>query len=161
MNESGFHDFLKRNRRKPSAIEQIIPYIAAFEDYLENFYGGKIIEQTTPESLESYVSWLESETGETASKPLWALRYYFDFMENLELSDLAGELRSERVKRKPFMIKNFRCDFFFSISNGTVLPRTLGRKNISLIAWQNIMCVVIKTKHSFFEKEFSFFFRIN
>jgi hypothetical protein len=108
MNETEFRVFLKRQRRKESAIKQIIPYVAAFEAYLENFYAGKSIEQTTAESLESYVSWLESETGESASKPLWALRYYFDFIEDQELSDLAGELRSERVKRKPFMIKNFR-----------------------------------------------------
>jgi hypothetical protein len=108
MNETEFRIFLKRQRRKASAIEQIIPYVAAFEAYLEDFYAGKNVEQTTPESLESYVSWLESETGESASKPLWALRYYFDFIEDQELSDLAGELRSERVKRKPFMIKNFR-----------------------------------------------------
>ncbi len=108
MNEPEFREFLKRQRRNASAIEQIIPFVSAFEAYLENFYAGKSIEQTTPESLESYVSWLESETGESASKPLWGLRYYFDFIENQELSDWAGELRSERVKRKPFMIKNFR-----------------------------------------------------
>jgi hypothetical protein len=108
MNETEFRNFLKQQRRKQSAIEQIVPYVAAFEDYLEKFYAGKPIEQTTPESLESFVSWLESETGESASKPLWALRYYFDFIEDQELSDLAGELRAERVKRKPFMIKNFR-----------------------------------------------------
>jgi hypothetical protein len=108
MNETDFRLFLKRKHRKQSAIEQIVPFVAAFDEFLENFYPGKTIEQTTPESLESYVSWLESETGESASKPLWALRYYFDFIENQELSDLAGELRSERVKRKPFMIKDFR-----------------------------------------------------
>ena len=108
MNELEFREFLKRQRRKESAIEQIIPYVATFEGYLEKFYAGKPIEQTTPESLESYVSWVESETGESASKPLWALRYYFDFIENRELSDLAGELRAERVKRKPFKVGNFR-----------------------------------------------------
>jgi len=108
MNEPEFREFLKRKRRKASAIEQIILYVGDFENYLENFYSGKTIEQTTLESLESYVSWLESETDESASKPLWGLRYYFDFIENQELSGLAGELRSERVKRKPFMIRNFR-----------------------------------------------------
>lgn len=108
MNETEFRNFLKLKRRKASSIEQIIPFVEAFENYLEKFYPGKTIDQTTPESLESYVSWLESEMGGSASKPLWGLRYYFDFIENQELSDLAGELRSERVKRKPFMIKNFR-----------------------------------------------------
>ncbi len=108
MIEIEFRNFLKLKRRKASAIEQIIPFVGEFETYLDNFYAGKTIDQTTTESLESYVSWLESETGESASKPLWALRYCFDFIENQELSDLAGDLRSERVKRKPFMIKNFR-----------------------------------------------------
>lgn len=108
MNETEFREFLKRQRRKESAIEQIIPYVAAFEEYLEKFYAGKPIGKTTPESLESYVSWMESETEESASKPLWALRYYFDYRENQELSDLAGELRAERIKRKPFKVGNFR-----------------------------------------------------
>lgn len=108
MNETEFRAFLKRNRRKASAIEQIVSFIPAFEAFLAEHYPDKNIEQTTGESLESYVSWIESESDESASKPLWALRYYFDFIENQELSDLAGDLRSERVKRKSFYIRNFR-----------------------------------------------------
>jgi hypothetical protein len=108
MDESNFRGFLKRNRRKDSAIEQIIRFVESYQIYLGENYTGRTSEHTTPESLESYVSWLESETGESASKPLWALRYFFDFIENEALSDLAGELRSERIKRKPFLIKKFR-----------------------------------------------------
>ena len=108
MNETEFQAFLKHNRRKASAIEQIVSFVLAFEVYLAEHYPEKNIEQTTVESLESYVSWIESETGESASKPLWALRYFFDFIENEALSNLAGELRQERIKRKPFMIKKFR-----------------------------------------------------
>lgn len=108
MNEADFRAFLKRNRRKKSAIEQIVQFVTAYETYFVSRYPGKQIDQTTIESLESYVSWLESESGSKASKPLWGLRYYFDFIENKELSDLAGQMRSERIKRKPFMIKSFR-----------------------------------------------------
>lgn len=108
MDESIFREFLKRNRRKDSAIEQIVHLVGLFQNYLRENYTDRTIEQTTPESLESYVSWLESETGVSASKPLWALRYFFDFIENEALSNLAGELRQERIKRKPFLIKKFR-----------------------------------------------------
>ena len=108
MDESKFREFLKRNRRKDSAIEQIIRFVGSYQIYLGENYTGRTREHTTPESLESYISWLESETGESASKPLWALRYFFDFIEDEALSDLAGELRSERIKRKPFFIKKFR-----------------------------------------------------
>lgn len=108
MNEAAFRTFLKRNRRKDSAIEQITALVLDFESYLQTHYHGKSMEQATPEALESYISWLESETGSSASKPLWALRYYFDFIANQELSNLAGELRAERVKRKPFYLHKFR-----------------------------------------------------
>jgi hypothetical protein len=108
MNETEFHKFLKRQRRKESAIQQIIGYVTAFETFLETHYLHKDISRTTVESLESYVSWIESETGESASKPLWALRYYFDFIENPALSKLAGNLRAERIKRKPFPVRDFR-----------------------------------------------------
>ena len=108
MNEAEFRAFLKRKRRKESAIEQIVQFVKAYETYFLSRYPGKQIDQTTIESLESYVSWLESESGSKESKPLWGLRYYFDFIENKELSDLAGQMRSERIKRKPFMIKDFR-----------------------------------------------------
>ncbi len=108
MNEIEFRNFLRRDKRKPSAIEQIVGFVQEFEIFTQSNYPDRNIDQTTPEALESYVSWTESDPGVSASKPLWALRYYFDFIENQELSDLAGELRAERIKRKPFKIGNFR-----------------------------------------------------
>jgi hypothetical protein len=108
MNQNEFRIFLKEKRRKETAIEQILSYVDDYERYFHEYYPEKTIDHTTTESLESYVSWLESETEASASKPLWALRYYFDFIENEVLSKLAGELRSERIKRKPYFIKYFR-----------------------------------------------------
>ena len=108
MKENEFRAYLKRNRRKASAIDQIVSFVLAFEKYLQDYYPDKEIEQISVESLESYVSWIESEPGESASKALWALRYYFDFIANQDLSDLAGDLRSERIKRKSFYVRNFR-----------------------------------------------------
>jgi hypothetical protein len=108
MDMKEFRKFLKRKRRKESAIEQILGFVDAYETYLSAHYPQNLIEHTTTEMLESYVSWIESEPGESASKPLWALRYYFDYIENPELGQLAGELRAERIKRKPFHVRNFR-----------------------------------------------------
>jgi len=107
MNESEFCLFLKRQRRKESAIEQIVGFVEDYEVYYQQYYPGKSIDQTTTESLESYVSWLESDPEVSASKPLWGLRYYFDFIEDQDLSDLAGELRAERIKRRSFKIADF------------------------------------------------------
>lgn len=108
MDIKKFCAFLKHQQRKDSAIEQITNLVIDFKDYLVENYEGKSLDQVTIESLESYVSWLEGEKDLSASKSLWALRYYFDFIDDVELSNLAGELRAERIKRKPFYIKNFR-----------------------------------------------------
>jgi hypothetical protein len=108
MKETEFRAFLKHQRRKDSAIHQIVQLVLDYQEYFHANYPGKTIDQTTIESLESYVSWLESDSGESASKPLWALRYYFDFIANADLSTLAGELRGERIKRKPFLLAKIR-----------------------------------------------------
>jgi hypothetical protein len=108
MDEIEFRLFLKRQRRKATAIEQIVMAVATYQEFVANYYPTRTLDQTNVEMLESYIFWLESETGDSASKPLWAIRYYFDFIEKQELSDLSGQMRSERIKRKPFYIRKFR-----------------------------------------------------
>ena len=99
MDTLEFQTYLKRTGRKSTAIEQILTYLSEYTAYFYSNYPHKTVDQTTPEALESYTSWLESETGDSASKALWALRYFFDFIQNQELSNLAGEMRAERIIR--------------------------------------------------------------
>lgn len=108
MHTQEFQTYLKRTGRKATAIQQITDLVNAYRQFLHAHYPHKSIDESTPETLESYVAAVESEPGVSASKPLWALRYYFDFIQNQELSDLAGEMRAERIKRVPVYLRNFR-----------------------------------------------------
>lgn len=108
MDESEFRKYLKRGGRSDSAIERCIRQVSDYQAYLDENYPGLNVDGSTPEMLESYVSWVESEPKASAKNHLWALRYYFDFIDKEELKLLAGELRQERIQRKPFQIKNFR-----------------------------------------------------
>lgn len=108
MNESEFRKYLKRGGRSDSAIKRCVKQVSDYQAYLDENYSGLDIDGSTPEMLESYVSWVESEPKASAKTHLWALRYYFDFIGKDELKLLAGELRQERIQRKPFQIKNFR-----------------------------------------------------
>jgi hypothetical protein len=108
MNEPEFRKYLKRGGRSASVIERCVRQHAEFQAYLDDVYPGTRVEQAGPDMLENYVSLVESEPKVSAKNHLWALRYYFDFIENETLSNLAGELRQERIKRKPFLIKKFR-----------------------------------------------------
>lgn len=108
MNESEFRKYLKRGGRSDSVIERCIRQVSDYQAYLDENYPGFNADESIPEMLESYVSWVESDPKVSAKTHLWALRYYFDFIGKDELKFLAGELRQERIQRKPFQIKNFR-----------------------------------------------------
>lgn len=108
MNTQEFQTYLKRTGRKATAIQQITALVLAYQDFIQSNYAHKSIGASTPETLESYASWIESEPGNSASKPLWALRYYFDFIQDQGLSRLAGQMRAERIKRVPVLIRDFR-----------------------------------------------------
>ena len=108
MNTQEFHTYLKRTGRKTSAIQQITALVLGYQDFLQAYYPHRPMAESTPETLESYASWIESQPGESASKPLWALRYYFDFIQEQDLSRLAGPMRAERIKRVPVLLRDFR-----------------------------------------------------
>jgi hypothetical protein len=108
MNEPEFIKYLKRGGRSDSVIERCIRQHAAFQAYLDQAYPGTRVQESTSEMLEDYVAWVESEPKTSAKNPLWALRYYFDFIDAKEMKSLAGELRQERIQRKPFQLKKFR-----------------------------------------------------
>jgi len=108
MNEPEFRKYLKRGGRTASVIERCLHQHAEFQAYLAEVYPGTDVDEATPEMLEDYVSWVESEPKTSAKNQLWALHYYFDFIGANEMKSLAGELRQERIKRSPFQIKKFR-----------------------------------------------------
>lgn len=108
MNTAEFTRYLKRGGRSTSVIERCIRQQAAFQAFLDEAYPGTPAEQAAPGMLEDYVAWVESEPKASAKNHLWALRYYFDFIGAEELKSLAGELRQERIQRKPFQLKHFR-----------------------------------------------------
>jgi hypothetical protein len=82
--------------------------LAEFEGYLNEHRDGIPIEKIQPADVEEFVTWIEGKPKTSAKTHLWALIYYFDFTSNEELRDLASKLRQERIKRKAFLLKDFR-----------------------------------------------------
>ena len=106
MDEEGFKKFLKRGGRSQSALERIITCVKEFEQYVKE-YQSKPLEQAGLKDLEAFVTWLEK--GKTSAKNyLWGICYYFEYTEDEEMSNFASVLRQQRIKRKPFTLKEFR-----------------------------------------------------
>jgi predicted flap endonuclease-1-like 5' DNA nuclease len=108
MNEGAFEKFLKRGGRSPSATQRCLRMVSEFEEYLQQHRGGKYLEEAEPEDLDAFVTWIEREPKASAKTYLWALGYCFEFNQNQELRQLAGLLREQRIKRRPFPLKDFQ-----------------------------------------------------
>jgi len=107
MDEEGFRKFLKKAGRSQSAIERCTSYVVDFDDYLQENRNVKAIEDASKSDLMSYVDSVETEPKASAKLHLWALSCYFEYTSNKRLRALAGELRRQRIKRKPFKLKKF------------------------------------------------------
>ncbi len=107
MDKNGFTIYLKKGRRSPSAIRRCLKFVSEFEVFLKDSRGGKTLEDVQADDLIEYVMMLDIDTKSNAKGYLWAIRYYYDFISNSEIGELAGLLREERIKRKPFDLKEF------------------------------------------------------
>lgn len=109
MDENGFRQFLKRGGRKPHTVDNVVKIVRSYEAYLDKFAKGKAIEQATPDDLAMYVEWFEQEEEKSAKGQLWAIRYYYRFINNKPMVIQASELREERTAktRKFFKLRDF------------------------------------------------------
>ena len=107
MDESGFTDFMKKNRRSANTIKSCIEFIKTLESYLTGFKGGKTLEDASREDLEHFTLWAEEEL-ESVNKYLWGIGYYYEYISNPVMRSAAGELRGKKIKRQPLALKKLR-----------------------------------------------------
>lgn len=108
MDEQAFRQFLKREGRSPSAIKRAVAFVKEYEGYLGARSSGKGLDEAGPEVLTAYVAWVERTVESSAKTHLWAIRYYYEWTGDGRMRQLAGELRAQRIKRKPFALGGFR-----------------------------------------------------
>ncbi|NND84493.1 MAG: hypothetical protein HKN46_05030, partial [Acidimicrobiia bacterium] len=105
MEETAFLAFLAEGGRSPSASARVMAYVGDYETYLIG--AGTTLDDAGPADLESFVAHFEA-SGDDARLYLWAIHYWYEFVDDPFLSHLAIELRRQRVKEAPFRIRDFR-----------------------------------------------------
>jgi hypothetical protein len=108
LDREAFESYLKRGGRSPSAVKRCVRFVEEFEQYLQERGPVPGLDRAGPEELVAFIEWVEQAPGASAKTRLWAIRYYYDFASNEEMSRLAGELRQARIERKPFALRDFR-----------------------------------------------------
>ena len=108
MDQKGFRGFLKRGGRSQSAIKRIMALVEEYDRYLQEHRGGKALDDGAAEDLEAFAEWIERAPGASANTHLWGIRYYYSYTANEGMSNIAGALREERIKRVPFALVKLR-----------------------------------------------------
>jgi hypothetical protein len=110
MDEAAFQQYLKRAGRAEHVRAKVIRFVQDFAHYLELHRGGTQLDAASTEDLEAFTEWVETVQRRSAKMHLWAIRYYYHFMDNEPLQQRAGALREARVTRtrKPFLLRKFR-----------------------------------------------------
>jgi hypothetical protein len=108
MDKSGFEEYLKKGGRSPNAVLRCVKYVSAYEDFVTGPDIATTLDHAQPGDLIKFINELEEKEDSNAKGYLWAIRYYYDFIDNPDIKNLAGVLREERIERKPFSVKNFR-----------------------------------------------------
>jgi hypothetical protein len=106
MEEKEFREYLRKGGRSKNAVERCIRLTSEFEDYVRT--KGKELQDVDFDDVIGFVDTIEQERGRSAKTHLWALIYYFGFVAQVHLKDLAWDLRQERIKRRPFQLAGFR-----------------------------------------------------
>ena len=94
---AAFVAFLRSNRRSASAITRCVDHVIAFEEWL-----GRPLADATTSDLDRFVA--EQDPPTLAKTHLWALAYYFDFVEIEELAEQSRRLRASLVRPRPLSL---------------------------------------------------------
>jgi predicted flap endonuclease-1-like 5' DNA nuclease len=108
MDKEGFDLYLEKGGRSPSAVNRCMKFVSEFENFLQDLRNQSQLEDVQADDLIEFVMMLDSVSKSKTKGYLWAIRYYYDYISIEEIRDLASILREERIKRKPFSLKDFR-----------------------------------------------------
>jgi hypothetical protein len=116
INKEGFQKFLKKGGRTDNVADRVIRLVQVFAEFQ---YGRNraALDSATESDLDAFIEYVDQEQAQlpkhdsiipSAKSYLWALRYYYRFSQNKNLAAYAAIQREKRIKRKPFLLKDFR-----------------------------------------------------
>jgi hypothetical protein len=108
LDREAFECYLKRGGRSPSAVKRCVRLVEEFEQHLNDHSPGLSLQCASADDLVTFVEELERDPKASAKTHLWALRYFYDFCSNNEMTRLSAELRRARIQQKSTALREFR-----------------------------------------------------
>ena len=109
MNEPGFRTHLRRQRKKPHVVSELVQQVREFERFLDQ-RRGPALSDATPDDIRAYANALEARKKGLARTSIRGIATYYAWCGEDELANAAAAIRESAIakKRKPFTLKGFR-----------------------------------------------------
>jgi hypothetical protein len=110
VDKEGFRKFLRKGGKSQRITEAAIAHVEEFECYLKKQANGKELDKANPEDLDTFISWIEKDEDLAAKKYMLAIRYFYEFVPNDEMANLASFRWNERLVSSgvPLKLKEFQ-----------------------------------------------------
>lgn len=108
MQQEDFQRYLRREGRTEKVAREVVTVVEQYAEFLHNQRGGKELADAAPDDLEAFVAHIEAAPKTSAKTHLWAIHYYYAYIQNDEMRAVTAALREERISRSPFPMADFR-----------------------------------------------------
>ena len=107
MDESGFREYMKKQRRSQGTIETCVGLTKGFEKFLKTHRNDIELESAQPADLEAFINSGMLELG-SANSYLWGIGRYYEFAQKEEMRKLASRMRKQKIAKKRSKKKGFQ-----------------------------------------------------
>ena len=99
MDEKGFRQFMKKQRRSQGTMDSCVDFTRVFEEYLEEHFSGLQLNDAQPAHVDAFLAWGKGKFSSMNSH-LWAISRYYEFADNHILRRYANQIRSQKIEKK-------------------------------------------------------------
>ena len=98
MDEEGFRQFMKKQRRSQGTMDSCVTFTQVFEEYLNTQLDRLELNEAQPENLNAFLAWGKGKYSSMNSH-LWAISRYYEYTGNEAMRRYANQIRSQKIEK--------------------------------------------------------------
>lgn len=98
MDEEGFRQFMKKQRRSQGTMDNCVNFTQEYEEYLFKHFDRIDLNQAQLEHLDAFMEWGKGKHGSMNSH-LWAISRYYEYTGNHSMRRYVNQIRSQKIEK--------------------------------------------------------------
>lgn len=99
MDEQGFLQFMKKQRRSQGTMDSCMDFTRVFEEYLNTHFDRLELDEAQPDHLDAFLEWGKGKFSSMNSH-LRAISRYYEYAGNDIMRRYANQIRSHKIEQR-------------------------------------------------------------